>query len=123
MTANEIEFLCEQFQGYIFKQYANRRHIRRVVGWLPFMVYGIDKLANSKLQRRYVRQASFQYQGQFYYIKFDHTIGSRGGFQFFENTARGRPGTLVFELCSLDDARRFYDNPASFFPVATAQAA
>jgi hypothetical protein len=111
------EAIADYFVNYLFAEYSDSRHVRRITSWVGLIVLGIEKLAGSRYVPR-SRQLRFDYNGKSYKAKFNHHAGPRGGIDIVEIVAgRGSPeGQTVHSVTNLQEAAAFYDNPARYVP-------
>ncbi|MDE2928452.1 MAG: hypothetical protein OXT71_18875 [Acidobacteriota bacterium] len=111
MSRNQMgpEGVADYFVNYLFNNYQGARHVRRVASWVGLIVLAVDKVGNS-WWRRHTRQLGFTFQDCKFKVKYDHTIGSRGGIQVIEILpGRGEPeGGIVTSITSLREAEQFY---------------
>jgi hypothetical protein len=110
------ERIADHFVNYLFQEYPDNRHVRRVASWVGLIVLGIEKLTG----RRYIprtRQLRFDYDGGSFKAKFNHKAGSRGGVDIVEIVdGRGSPeGRTVVSITNLEQAGSFYDQPQRGF--------
>ena len=95
------EAIADYFVNYLFAEYSDSRHVRRVASWVGLIVLGIEKLTGSRYIPRN-RQLRFEYDGKAYKAKFNHHAGGaqRGGIDIVEILpGRGSPeGTIGFLL-------------------------
>ena len=105
------ERLADRFVNYLFDNYSGSRHVRRVASWVGLIVLAIEKIAEKMWIPR-SRQLKFTFQGRTFKVKYDHSIGGRGGIQIVEVlSGRGSPeGEEVIEIKSLSEAEQFYIN-------------
>jgi hypothetical protein len=111
-----VKKFADHFITYLFKNYTNNQHVRRVASWVGLIVLGIEKLAVQRHIPR-SRQLHFEYKGKLYKGKFNHHAGSRGGIEIVEiGAGKGRPEIkTVCEITNLTEAAAFYDKPSKFF--------
>lgn len=111
------EAIVDYFVNYLFAEYSDSRHVRRVASWVGLIVLGIEKLAGSRYVPRR-RQFRFEYSGKSYKAKFNHKAGPRGGIDIVEiGDGRGSPEVqIIHSITNLQEAAAFYDDPARFFP-------
>ncbi len=113
------ERIADHFVNYLFEQYSDSLHVRRVASWVGLIVLGIEKIASARYVPR-ERQLRFDRNGKSYKAKFNHNAGGsrRGGIDIVEILpGRGAPeGATVHTITSLQDAAAFYDNPAQYIP-------
>jgi hypothetical protein len=111
------EAIADYFVNFLFAEYSDSRHVRRVASWVGLIVLGIEKLAGSRYVPR-SRQLRFEYDGKSYKAKFNHKAGPRGGIDIVEiGTGRGSPEVrTVHSIPNLQGAADFYDNPAQYVP-------
>jgi hypothetical protein len=104
------ENLTSYFTRYVFAHYADRRHVRRVLPWLGFVVMAILRLNDGRVRFNRERQLLFDSKGRTYKARFSHTIGSRGGIELLEVLpGRGMPdGKTLAQVTCLKDAERLY---------------
>lgn len=64
------------------------------------------------MRPRRARQLGFEYQGRSFKVKYNHTVGSRGGIDVVEVLpGRGEPeGGTVLEITNLAEAEDAYNN-------------
>ena len=105
------ERLADYFVNYLFDNYRGARHVRRVASWVGLIVLAIDKIAEERWIPR-TRQLKFTFQGRTFKVKYNHSIGGRGGIQIVEVlSGRGSPeGDIVIEIKSLSEAEKFYND-------------
>ena len=105
------ERLADRFVNYLFDNYSDSRHVRRVASWVGLIVLAIDKIAEKMWIPR-SRQLKFTFQSRTFKVKYDHSIGGRGGIQIVEVLSRrGSPeGDGVIEIKSLSEAENFYND-------------
>jgi hypothetical protein len=115
------EQIADYFVNYLFAQYPDNRHVRRVAAWVGLIVLGIEKLKGQKYIPR-SRQLRFDYSGRSFKAKFNHRAGSRGGISrggidIIEIVAgRGAPeGATICSITNLAEAAAFYDDPGKVF--------
>ena len=79
--------------------------------WVGLIVLAIDKIAEERWIPR-TRQLKFTFQGRTFKVKYNHSIGGRGGIQLVEVlSGRGSPeGEKVIEITSLSEAEKFYND-------------
>ena len=118
------ERLADYFITYLFDQYPDHRHVRRVASWVGLIVLGVDKLTESRYIPR-ARQLRFEHGGRFFMIKFNHNAGTgkgftRGGIDIVEiGPGRGAPELeTICSITNLKEAANFYDNPGRAFKKA-----
>ena len=112
MTTRAIsaEKVTEHFVAYICENKPDARHVRRVAGWLGFVVGGIDRLADD-WGFMHERQFWFTVGSRKYKIRFNHRIGFRGGLQIVEMADWRTDGRVALELRSQEEAEEFYNRP------------
>ena len=105
------ERLADHFVNYLFDEYHGTRHVRRVASWVGLIVLAVDRIGEEKEIRR-TRQLGFTFQDRTFKVKYDHSLGSRGGIQIVEVlSGRGSPeGDIATSITSLSEAERFYNN-------------
>ena len=105
------ERLADHLVNYLFDNYSGSRHVRRVASWVGLIVLAIDKITEERWIPR-TRQLKFTFQGQTFKVKYNHSIGGRGGIQIVEVlSGRGSPeGDIVIEVKSLSEAEKFYND-------------
>ncbi len=108
--APTVEQVSDHFVGYICEHKASARHVRRVASWIGFVIGGIDKVATGW---GFNRERQFWFQvadGTFYKVRYQHTLGSRGGIEILRMNGNADGPTAV-ELKTLQDAETFYLSP------------
>ena len=105
------ERLADYFVNYLFDNYRGARHVRRVASWVGLIVLAIDRIGEERDLRR-TRQLGFTFQGRTFKIRYNHSIGGRGGIQIVEVlSGQGSPdGDIVISITSLSEAEQFYNN-------------
>ena len=105
------ERMADYFVNYLFDKYSGSHHVRRVASWVGLIVLAIDKIGEERGIRN-TRQIGFTFQGRTFKVKYDHSIGGRGGIQIIEVLpGRGSPeGEIVIEIKSLSEAEKFYND-------------
>jgi hypothetical protein len=108
------ERITDHFVSYLFAEYPDNRHVRRIASWLGLIV--IEKLTGHRYVPRN-RQLRFEYDGRSFKARYSHTAGSRGGIEIVEIVdGRGSPeGQAICAITNLEEAAAFYDNPAQVF--------
>ena len=105
------ERLADYFVNYLFASYQGARHVRRVASWVGLIVLAVDRIG----ERRWIwgrRQLRFTFQSRTFRLKYDHSLGSRGGIQIVEVlSGQGSPeGDIATSIMSLSEAERFYND-------------
>jgi hypothetical protein len=79
------ERIADHFVDYLFEQYSDSLHVRRVASWAGLIVLGIEKVASARYVPR-ARQLRFDYNHQTYKTTFNHHAGGsqRGGIDIIE---------------------------------------
>jgi len=113
----QSEQLANHFVSYLFENYQDSRHVRRVASWVGLIVLGIKELDDDAYIPR-DRQLRFTYNGRSFKGRFNHHAGAgsgslRGGIEIVEVLpGRGSPeGQVARSITNLDEAAAFYDNP------------
>jgi len=116
LAAATPERIADYFVSYLFTEYPDNKHVRRVASWVGLIVLGIEKLTGHRYIPRN-RQLRFEYDGRSFMAKFNHKAGPRGGIDIVEIVAgRGSPeGATVCSITNLEEAATFYDDPARVF--------
>ena len=105
------EKLADYFVKYLFDNYRGTRHVRRVASWVGLIVLAVNRIGEERDLRR-TRQLGFMLEGRIFKVKYNHSIGGRGGIQIVEVLpGRGSPeGDIVISITSLSEAEQFYNN-------------
>jgi hypothetical protein len=119
LASAPAERIADHFVNYLFQQYSNSLHVRRVASWVGLIVLGIEKVASARYVPR-ERQLRFDYNGRTFKATFNHRAGGspRGGIDIIEILpGRGSPaGPTVHSITNLQEAADFYDHPAQYLP-------
>jgi|ERR1035438_7514126 hypothetical protein len=104
------ESIANHFVYYLVKKYNGGFHVQRVASWIGFIVLGLAKVRGIKISLRRSRQLEFEYKKRRFKVKFNHTIGKRGGIDIIEIlTGRGEPeGGTVLGIKTLLEAENAY---------------
>ncbi len=110
--AFSAERMTEVYLAYLFENYPDNRHIRRIAGWLGLLILGIEELKD-RWWISHERQLCFEVNGTRYKAKYDHKIRPRGGISFVEIEAKpGQPEVQVRKnIPDLGSAEAFYLKP------------
>ena len=105
------EKLADYFVKYLFDNYRGTRHVRRVASWVGLIVLAVNRIGEERDLRR-TRQLGFMLEGRIFKVKYNHSIGGRGGIQIVEVLpGRGSPeGDIVISITSLSEAEQFYND-------------
>jgi hypothetical protein len=106
------ERIADEFINYLFDQYKGSRHVRRVASWIGMLVKAIERVGNGSLRTSSTRQVKFRYRGRRFKVRFNHSIGGRGGIEIVEYFAGpGAPeGEVAVQIANLDDAHDVSEN-------------
>src|SRR5262245_30435608 len=109
-TRGRTERLADYFVAYLFDNYRGTRHVRRVATWIGFLLKAIERLPGASFSRSRKRQLTFSYRGRRLKVRYEHSVGSRGGIQFVEVLpGRGAPeGAVALNVKNLADAENTY---------------
>lgn len=104
------EYLANQFVDYLFEEYQESNHVRRVATWIGFLLVAIEDVSDDLVGRKTSRQLKFTYRDQRFKVRYDHGIGNRGGIEIIEILpGRGEPdGEVVAKIASLEEAEEVY---------------
>jgi hypothetical protein len=110
------ERIADYFVSYLFTEYPNNKHVRRIASWVGLIVLGVEKLTGSRYIPR-SRQLRFKYCKRSFKAKFNHKAGPRGGIDIIEIVSGpGSPeGKTICSITNLEEAANFYDKPAKVF--------
>lgn len=111
------EAIADYFVDYLFAEYPDNRHVRRVASWVGLIALGINKLTGIRFVPR-ARQLPFDYHGRSFKAEYNHKAGPFGGIDIVEIVAdNGSPeGRTVHSIRNLAAAAAFYDDPAGHLP-------
>jgi hypothetical protein len=105
------ELIADHFINYLYQKYRGSRHVRRVASWVGFVILALMRIKGvNNINPRRTRQLEFEYKNHKFKVKFNHTVGRRGGIQIVEYFAsQGEPeGDTVVEIKTLLDAENAY---------------
>ena len=105
------ERLADHFITYLFENYPNSRHVRRVAFWVGLIVLAIDRIGDER-GLWHKRQLRFTCYNRAFKVRYNHKIPKRGGIEIVEILpAQGNPdGKTVIALASLTEAEIFYQD-------------
>ena len=111
-----MDQVANHFVNYLFDQYQGSRHVRRVASWIGMILKGIERAGAANIRFHRSRQLTFEYKGQKFKARYNHSIPSRGGIEILEVlSGRGTPdGNLVYRAGNLKDAEDIYLNLSRF---------
>ena len=104
-----LESLANKYVKYLFDNYGQTRHVRRVASWIGLILLGVDRAAD-RIELFRVRQLRFWFQGRAFKIRYSHRVSTKGGIEIVEALPlQGMPdGKRVFLISNLSDAGRFH---------------
>jgi len=107
-----MDRLANHFLNYLFENYQDSLHVRRVATWIGLILKGIEKTGPGKIRLNRARQLLFNYEGHLFKARYNHKVGSRGGIEILEVLkGRGAPdGEIVMQIANLQDAENTYLN-------------
>jgi hypothetical protein len=105
-----LDRAAEHFVNYLFEEYQGSKHVCRVLPWLGFLLFAVDRVADGGMARFRTRQMTFKYRGRKFKTKYDHHVGAKGGIVFVEILpGRGmRQGDVAVIVTNLKQARGVY---------------
>ena len=111
------EAVADYLVDYLFAEYPDSRHVRRVASWVGLIALGINKLTGILFVPR-AHQLPFDYHGRSFKVEYNHKAGPFGGIDIVEIVAgkRSPEEQTVYSIRNLADAAAFYDDPARYLP-------
>jgi hypothetical protein len=102
------ERMADEFLNYLFDEYEGSRHVRRVASWLGMMLLTIERIKDQWWVTR--RQLLFERGERRFKVKYNHTLGKRGGIEIIEiGKTPGQPEIRsVAALAKLTDVELLY---------------
>jgi hypothetical protein len=95
-----LDRLSDYLVNYIFAEKAEQKHVRRVLPWLGLLILAVDRVAESGMSRRYIRQVGFEYRSRSFKVRYNHRAGPRGGIEIVEyfGTEEGDVAVVIKNL-------------------------
>lgn len=100
------EMVCNHFMQYMFAN-TKARHVQRVAAWVGFLVAAIE-IRKDDWAFRHTRQFVFSVGNDWYKVRYNHAVGTRGGIQIVELADGRTDGNVVKEFKTLDNVEDFY---------------
>jgi hypothetical protein len=101
-----LEMLSNHFLGVLS---GKSRHVQRVASWLGLVLVGLKNMRATDVRTYYKQRLRFCYRGKEYVLHYRHDLGGRGGLALYDKAT----SRVVFEMCSMEDAERFYTSASS----------
>jgi len=117
LASSSPDRIAEYFVTYLTREYADRRHVRRVASWVGMIVTAIRRGAGRDWRISNSRQLWFTYENRTFKVRYDHHIGNEGGIEIVEVLPRqGNPdGKVLATFANLEDVERFYNQAPVIF--------